>query len=42
MSKKYAFSVAVKSRRKTDFLTANNATNVMFAVVDFHQENKFL
>jgi hypothetical protein len=31
MSKKYAFIVAVKSRRKMDIFEANNAINVSFA-----------
>jgi len=41
MVKKFAFSVAVKSRRKMAFLEANSVTNAMFAVVVFRQENKF-
>jgi hypothetical protein len=33
MSKKFVFSVVVKSRRKMFFFEANNVTNVMFVVV---------
>jgi hypothetical protein len=42
MSKKYVFFVAVKSRKKVVFSEANNVTNVMFAVVNFRQDIKFL
>ena len=35
MSKKFAFSVVVKSRKKVVFFEVNNVTNVMFAVVAF-------
>jgi len=38
MSKKYAFSVVVKSLRKMFFLKANNCTNAIFAVVNFWQQ----
>jgi len=36
MSKKFVFSVVVKSRKKLVFFEANNVINVMFADVNFH------
>jgi hypothetical protein len=42
MSKKFVFSVVVKSRKKMAFGAANKVTNVMFVVADFYQKNKFL
>jgi hypothetical protein len=42
MSKKYAISVGAKSPRKMVFLTANNCTNVMLAVVNFWQQNALI
>ena len=42
MSKKFVFSVAVKSRKKMVFFEVNNVTNVMFAVVNFRQGMRFL
>ena len=35
MSKKFAFSVTVKSQKKMDFQEVNNATNVTTVVVNF-------
>jgi len=42
MSKKFVFSVGVKSRRKMAFFVGNNVTNVMFAVVNFRQGMRIL
>jgi len=41
MSKKFVFSVVVKSRKKMAFSGASNVINVMLADVNFHFKNKF-
>ena len=41
MSKKFVFSVGVKSRKKMALHEANNVINVMFAVANFCQEVRF-
>jgi hypothetical protein len=40
MGKKFAFSVAVKSRKKVAFFEADNVTNVMLVVGNFRQGNR--
>jgi hypothetical protein len=42
MSKKFVFSVVVKSRKKMAFGGANKVTNVMLVVAAFRQKNNFL
>jgi len=42
MSKKFAFSVGVKSRKKMAFQKANNDTNAIFVDVNFLPQNAFL
>ena len=42
MSKKFVFSVAVKSRKKMVFPEASNVTSVTSVAVNFHQKKIFL
>ena len=42
MGKKFVFSVAVKSRKKTVFFATNNVTNATFAVVNLRSKSALI